>query len=66
MNSIIFLCIEVSLLKLVSTLRFLINGGGHNSRGGRKIFENIINGGLIKRGSQNFEKMSKSLKITIP
>ena len=36
------------------TLRFLINGGSHNSRGGRKIFENIINGGVgISKKCQN-------------
>ena len=43
-------------ITVMHTLRFLVNGGDHNSWGrvGNKW-------GLIKQGGQNSDKMSKSL-----
>ena len=48
------------------TLRFLINGGVIIVGGSENFRKFNKWGGLIKRGGRNVEKMSKSLKSTIP
>ena len=55
------LCNTREVIQIHCTLRFMINRGGQNKRGGFKDFEKLINGGVkISRGVGTKYKRKKT------